>query len=542
MIPTAAMLIWCVIPLAAGNGVTIEPETFDSPGIAAAFTKAKAGDTVRLPAGTFKLDEAVRLKSEVKFVGAGQDKTRLVYRGRKPSVLVSFAACQDVELAGMTLDGNSDKLVQQGIAGGDSRRMWIHHVTIRDLVNSKGWGPHGILLSGWNPSMEHGVTDSRISDCRIENVGLGAEYGGGIRMAWGCVRNVVEGVTIHKTGRGGIFGDHSAELIVRNNRVTGSGGEGLGIELWGGCPRSLVEDNTIDHWLSMDGANQSAARRNVIGAEDGTTKFLGIEIIARDVVVTDNAVKRGAQIGLSMSNQAVKNNVYWAYNTVSDCIQWGAQLQGDKGGIARNYFYKCTFENTVRGDPHAAYPSDSGHGFRTNGTCRELVLENCVFRKNGGLGVQLGGKDVDVLGFLRCTIADNSGWAVSPPPAYTALEFTDCTVRGNGPSGGAGDTLPPAKPLPGSAPTAEFRAPATIRAGEPAEFQCTSKPGPGKDAKGNDDQIVERLWDFGQGIPEVTPTAKHTYPAPGRYRLTLIVWTAAGRGGRVEKTIDVLAH
>ena len=39
--------------------------------------------------------------------------------------------------------------------------------------------------------MERGVTDSRITDCRIENIGVGAEYGGGIRLAWGCVRNQV---------------------------------------------------------------------------------------------------------------------------------------------------------------------------------------------------------------------------------------------------------------------------------------------------------------------------------------------------------------
>ena len=91
----------------------------------------------------------------------------------------------------------------------------------------------------------------------------------------------------------------------------------------------------------MDRGDQSAVRRNVIGADDGTLKFLGIEIIARDVVVTDNVVKRGAHIGLSVSNKPVKNNVYWGYNTVRDCVQWGAQLQGETGGIAHHYFYRC---------------------------------------------------------------------------------------------------------------------------------------------------------------------------------------------------------
>ena len=112
----------------------------------------------------------------------------------------------------------------------------------------------------------------------------------------------------------------------------------------------------------------------MIGSNDGTLKFLGIEIIARDIVVTDNVVKRGSDIGLSVSNTPVKNNVYWGYNTIQDCPGGGAHRSRARRGIAHHYFYRCTFENTVRGDPRAAY-KDSGHGFRTNGSCRGLVLE-----------------------------------------------------------------------------------------------------------------------------------------------------------------------
>ena len=481
---------------------------------------------MRLPAGTCELTEAIRPKSGIKLLGAGQDKTRLVYKGTKPGVLMSLNGCEDVEIAHLTLDGRNDPLVQQGISGGNSRRLWLHHLTIRNL-KSKTWGPHAILFSGRNPTMEGGVTDSRITDCRIENIGLDAEYGGGIRLAWGSVRNQVVGNTIHNTGRGGIFGDHSAELVIRNNRVTGSGGEGLGIEIWGGCPRSLIEDNTIDHWLSVDQGHQSAVRRNTIGTDDGSLKGYGIEIIARDVVVTDNVVKRGAHIGLSVSNKPVKNNVFWGYNTVGDCIQWGAQLQGESGGIAQHYFYRCTFENTVRGHAKARYPQDSGHGFRTNGACRGLAFEDCAFRNNGGYGLQLGGKDVDAIRLVRSTIAGNGLAAVVGPAKYTALEFVECKVQGNKP-----DQLPPAKPFPGEPPTAALRAPETVRAGQPAAFQCLSTAPAGK--------IVERLWDFGHGIPEAAAAPRHTFERPGKYRVTLIVWDDAGRGSRADKIVDVL--
>jgi PKD repeat protein len=74
--------------------------------------------------------------------------------------------------------------------------------------------------------------------------------------------------------------------------------------------------------------------------------------------------------------------------------------------------------------------------------------------------------------------------------------------------------------------------PQVIRAGEVAQFECASKAGAG--------EIVEWLWDFNHGIPEVALNPRHTFDRPGKYRVTLIVWDAAGRGARSEKTIEVL--
>ena len=527
------MILMSALALIGSPGAiagVVEPRGFDSAGLAAAIRQARPGDTVRLPAGLFELTEPVRPGSGIKFLGAGQDRTRLISKATRPGVLVSLDGCADVELAHMTLDGQNNPLVHQGIAGGDARRLWLHHLTIRNL-KAKTWGPHAILFSGRNPTMEAGVTDSRITDCRIENIGLGAEYGGGIRLAWGSSRNQVLDNVIHNTGRGGIFGDHSPELTIRRNRVTGSGGEGLGIEIWGGCPRSLIEDNVIDHWLSVDQGPQVAVRRNVVGTDDGTVKFLGIEIIARDVVVTDNRVGPGNLIGLSVSNQAVKNNVYWARNTVRGSIQFGAQLQGESGGIAHHYFYDCTFEDGVRGDPRARYPQDSGHGFRTNGSCRGLAFERCAFRKNGGSGLQLGGADVDAIRLTRCAITDNKQAAVVGPSQYQALEFAGCQVSGN-----QDDRLPQTRPFPGPPPVADFQLPDVIRAGEPAHFECRSRATAGTGAGA----IVERLWDFGEGLPEMSAQPQHTFGQPGIYRVTLIVWDRTDQGSRVEKTIHVV--
>jgi hypothetical protein len=532
--PTLTMLVLIVSTIGGSGGfaATIEPSGFQSQAIVSAIRQATPGDTVRLGTGTYELTEPIKPKSGIKLVGAGPEKTKLIYTGTKSGVLISLSGCEDVEIAQMTLDGRNNPLAPQGITGNNSRRLWLHHLTIRNL-KAETWGPHAILFSGRNPTMEGGVTDSRITDCLIEDIGLESKWGAGIRLAWGSARNQVSGNVIRRTGRGGIFGDHSPELVIRNNKISGSGiqasgagGEGLGIEIWGGCPRSLIEDNVVDHWISVDQGNQSAVRRNVIRTNDGSLKYLGIEIIARDVVVTDNVVGRGAHVGLSTSNKPVKNNVYWGYNTVGDCAEWGAQLQGESGGIAHHYFYRCAFQKTIRGDPRAHY-KDSGHGFRTNGNCHGFVFEECVFADNGGYGVQLGGRDVDALTLLRCKITANGLGAVVGPHAYSALQMIDCTVQGN-----KSDQLPAAKPFAGAAPTADFVLPTEIRAGQPTVFRCTSHAAAGK--------IGERLWDFGDGIPEVTAEPKHAFDRPGSYRVTLIVWDDAGRGGRAEKTVRVL--
>ena len=124
-------------------------------------------------------------------------------------------------------------------------------MAVRDLAAPAATGIH---FNGDNPTREHGCTDSRIENCVIENVAPDDAWGAGIRLSWGSSRNQIIGCKVRNTGRGGIFGnDGSHDLVIRRNTVTGSHGEKLGIEVWGGCDRCVIEDNRIDHWLSVGG-------------------------------------------------------------------------------------------------------------------------------------------------------------------------------------------------------------------------------------------------------------------------------------------------
>ena len=223
-----AMLLTLAVSFPASAAV-IDIQQRDSQGLDVAIQQAQAGDTVQLPEGTFEIAEPIRLKSGVKLQGLGQERTIIIYKGTKPGPLISLHGCEDVEISNLTLDGQNNPLVHQGVVGNHSRRLWVHHLTIRNL-QAKTFGPHGIHFYGHEPALADGVTDSRITDCHIENIGLDAQYGGGIRLSAGSIRNQVLRNTVRNTGRGGIFGDNSGELVIRHNKVSGSGGEGLGIE------------------------------------------------------------------------------------------------------------------------------------------------------------------------------------------------------------------------------------------------------------------------------------------------------------------------
>lgn len=499
--------------------------------IADAINRAQPGDTVSLPAGTCSISETISLKPAITLNGAGQEKTILAFNGQSGCAMLNVSGADGAVVRNLTLDGQSNPNAQQGITGSRASKIRIHNVTIRNLVKGTGFGPHGILFSGQNPTREGGVTDSEISECRFENIGVEASFGCAIRFSWGSSRNRAVGNTILNTGRGGIFADNgSTDIIVCRNTIKGSGGEGLGIEVWGGCDRSVIEDNQIDHWLSIGGCDYCAARRNTVSDKSGEYKFCGIEVIGSGNVVTGNTVDGGQKIGISVSSTQPKKYTFYGRNNVRACNQWGSQFQGEAGGISCHYFYRCSFTEQPLDTGPVWYPGDEGNGFRFNGNCRRMTFEECTFSNNGRLGIQFVGKNIDLLDFARCSIRDNAGPATSLLDGYTGLEWNECTVSGN-----ASDTLSPAKPLPGKSFTAAFDSPSNGTKEASLSFANTTAGfGPGWTA----------LWDFDDGPPVAQHDSGasplvHTYTTPGHYRVTLIVWDDLAHASRAEQIVHI---
>jgi len=517
------MALLAVLLLQAAHAATIAVDGLDSTAIQAALDQAQPGDTVRLAAGEYVITDALKPKSGTLLLGAGQEQTVLRFASETSAQTILLSGVEDVEVAHLAIEGDSNPRAAQGVFATSSQRLNLHHLTIRNFVKSDAFGPMGIHFNGTNPTREGGVSDSVIADCTVENIGVDASFGCGIRLSWGSSRNQVLRCTIRDTGRGGIFGDNGSNgLIIRDNVVSGSHGEMLGIEVWGGCDRCVIEDNTVDHWLSIGGCDWCSARRNVVSAKDGTYAFIGIEVIGSFCIVTDNVVDDGQLIGISVSNTNRKDYVYYANNTVRRCSQWGAQFQGESTGIARQYLYRCRFVDQTVGEGRVWFPGDEGHGFRVNGNTTSMVFEECEFSDNGRHGLQFVGAGIDALSFLRCTLSGNQGLAAGGVGEYSALEWIDCTVEGNG-----SDDLPPAKPFPEAAPVAAFEAPATAKVGEEVAFRCATP------------DVETAMWDFGDGIPVVGNEVTHTYDQPGEYQVALIVWAQSGRGSRAARTVVV---
>lgn len=492
-----------------------------------AISASSPGDTVLLPAGAFSIAGSIATKSGVTIAGVGRDSTTIQYIGGGGGSMIDLNGRSNVEIANLTLNGNGSALY--GIDGSNGSGHYIHENAIQNLTANS----NGIRFSGAGGTYDSGVTDSRIVNNQLSNIGVGSEFGSAIRMAWGSSRNQVIGNTIANAGRGGVFGnDGSTDLVIKNNTVTGSGsgGTGLGIEVWNGCDRALIENNTVDQWLSVDRSSQVAVRNNRVNGG-----YIGLELAGgHDNVFTNNTVN-GAAIGISVSDpNTPKERVLWAHNTIRGSGSWGAQIYSEQsaGAVRQMYFYKNTFQGSAQ----------AGFRFHPNypvGSIQNVTLDaNTIAANSYGLtaGDWSPNPSLDKLTVVENVIAGNSLAAFSGSmgtPAGdsyfgTDLRWTGNTVTGNG----ANNAQTSRGTFFNNPPSVSIVGPATIAPGKSAAFSLNYA---GPNSLGN------VLWDFGDGLPETSANSAHVYSLPGTYRIGTVVWDSLGRSAHDEHVLTVVA-
>jgi hypothetical protein len=506
-------------------GATPDGTSDNTAAIQRALDAALPYDGVYLPAGVYLISATLRPHSNTTVIGDTDGQTVVQYNSGDAHAMIELNGVSNVEISDLTLEGANSPIPSYGIAGHDGSGLFLHRLIIQNFTNPSGC--HAIQFSGDDGTFAHPVTDSVISDNAIANISANSPWGGGIRMSWGSSRNHILRNVIDNTGRGGIFGnDGCTDLVIQHNTVTRSGqtDQKLGIELANGCDRATIEDNSIDHWLSISESDNCAIRRNTVQDTEGEPAFIGIEVISQDTVVTDNIVDHGQYLGLSISGAHRNWHQYYAYNSVQYMNEWGVQLQGEGPDGARYlYFYKNKFINTVQ-DPRAPYPGSQGRGFRFNHGTYSTTLDSNEIRDNQAEGLQFS-SGIDQISVINNVITGNAYAAVTEYRGAD-LEWFDNTVSGNG-----DDTEPASRGFPDQKPVASFSSPDAAAPGEAVEFTNASYD--------PDGTIAYSLWDFGDGLPSNAFNPTYTYLLPGNYRVTLLVWDDSGRAARAEKTIAI---
>ena len=501
-----------------------------SPGgdIQGAINSSVSGDTVHLDAGTFRITSTIVAKTGVTIEGAGRLSTTVAKTGG--GTIIDLNSRSNVQIANLTLNGSGSALY--GIDGSNGSGHHIHDSGIQDL----GANANGVRFSGAGGTFTSGVTDSRIENNQFSNIGVGSEWGAGVRMAWGSSRNQVVNNAIANAGRGGIFGnDGSTDLVIKDNTVTGSGsgGTGLGIEVWHGCDRALVENNTIDQWLSVEASSQVAVRNNRVNGG-----YLGLEFASsgHDNVFSNNTIN-GASIGISVSGPtAVKERVLWSRNTIRASTSWGAQIMSESaaGAVMQMYFYKNTFQGSA------------GAGFRfhpnyPNGCIQNVTLDSNTITANqygitgGDWGPSPPPACLDKFSVINNSITNNSLAAFSGcmgTPLGRAYFGNDLRWEGNTVTGNGTNNQQTSKGtfFPGKVPSVSIIAPAKAIVGRSVRFSLSYT---GADPQRN------ALWDLGDGLPVTTSSASFTYMNPGVYRVGLVVWDTSGRAAHDELLLTV---
>ena len=231
-----------------------------------------------------------------------------------------------------------------------------------------------------------------------------------------------------------------------------------------------------------------------------------------DCVFTDNVVDGGQQIGISISNTGPKERIYWARNTIRNCVTWNAQIQGEAGGASGHVFRQNTFEGALLNDPKAQYPGQ-GYGVRFNGNCHNMLFIENSIAGNGHGAIQTCGEHLSGLRFFRNSITENKG------PVLTGDPGMNPCWSGNTATGNADNTLPA-----DTQASCKYTVSITYQPkdGDPdcLHFTCKSDEAA--------HTLKQVLWDFGADIPHTGTETDFRPWSNFPLRVTAIAWDDSG--------------
>lgn len=322
---------------AVGDGAADDTAAVD----AALSALITGGGTLFFPPGTYRLTSSLKLRSGIRYIGAGVGATILQAGTSNINVVGepippdlgggSYYSAENVEIAHLTIDGNAAALAfPTDDQYGNALRL--------NLVKRSRFHDLRIINSIFNAvSIYNESNDNEFHDIRIENVGKsgtppGAWSMNGMFFEAGSSRNRVRAATIDGTLQYGIWIGardlSNADNVISHSRIEGTTADGIriGDDVDGVLAGPLVSRTTLDNVSVIDAGDFGIrAYHGGTGWVEGLRVLGGVvEGCASGGVLFDTRTRDGVLLGTDITG----NGDYGLTAAGQDLIMSPGRLKG----------------------------------------------------------------------------------------------------------------------------------------------------------------------------------------------------------------------
>ncbi len=322
---------------------------------------AKTGGTVKLNPGTYEIKAPVRMKSNVKLVGSGNETILKKSTGVQTKYIVD-ADFGELKLTVENSDGFEIGMKVQ-VTDDENSGCWnVSTAYISDIVDNVIYIDKGLirdyhsdkngLISNASSVVEAiGVENAVISNLTADGKRSDNFFADGCNSAGILIlrsKNVtVDNVHVKDFNGEGISWQITENVTIKNSEISGSGNTGL--HPGTGSPFSVIENNELHH-------------------NDRDGLFICWRVYQSRV--SNNKIHDNGRFGICTGHKDV--DVIFSENHIFNNKSDGVNLRGELEPNAphRNTFVKNTIENNV------------GYGFSVNSKAQNLVLKENIFKNS----------------------------------------------------------------------------------------------------------------------------------------------------------------
>ncbi|MDX1283911.1 MAG: right-handed parallel beta-helix repeat-containing protein [Draconibacterium sp.] len=326
---------------------------------------AKSGGTVNLTPGLYEISAPVRMKSNVKLVGAGEET--ILKRGK--GIQTKYIIDADYGELKVTVENSDGFEIGMKVQVTDDVNSGCWNVStayITDIADNVIYVDKGMirdyrsdrngLISNASSVIE--ILDAK--DVEVANITIDGNRGENF-FADGCnsagvlilrsERITVDNVTVKDFNGEGISWQITENVTVKNCEISGSGNTGL--HPGTGSPFSVIENNDVHH-------------------NDRDGLFICWRVYESKVI--GNKFHNNGRFGLCTGHK--DTDVLFKNNHIFENKSDGVHLRGERESNAphRNTFLQNIIENNGT--------DGGGYGFSVNSPAQDLVLKENVFKNS----------------------------------------------------------------------------------------------------------------------------------------------------------------